>query len=134
MGAGSLALLPPTTNTLSLSLPPLPPLFSYIPPPNHKHTPCHTQLAELDEPLQDQMGFIYEGAAIRGAIRQEQRNGYNWVECPMPGASHQIFLQNLKPVNKRRLQRLAKQKQAQQKQQQQGTQAGAHHGRVVLDA
>lgn len=94
-------------------------------------TACNTQLADLDEPLEDQEGFIYEGVAIRGALQHTMReDGFNWIECPLPGVSHRIMLHNLKPANKRRLQRMAKLKR--QQQQQAGTQAG--HGRVVLDA
>ena len=89
------------------------------------------QLADLDEPLEDQQGFIYEGAAIRNALHQAMQDRCNWIECPLPGVSHKIMMHHLKPANKRRLQRMAKLKQ-QQQQQQAGTQAG--HGRVVLDA
>lgn len=90
--------------------------------------PALLQLADLDDPLEDQKGFIYEGAAIREALRKAaQVDRFNWIECPLPGVSHKIMQHHLKPANKRRLQRMAKLKQ----QQQQGTQAG--HGRVVLD-
>jgi len=90
--------------------------------------PALLQLADLDDPLEDQEGFIYEGAAIREALRKATLDRCNWIECPLPGVSHKIMQHHLKPANKRRLQRMAKLKQQQQ---QQGTQAG--HGRVVLD-
>lgn len=76
------------------------------------------------------MGFIYEKAAIMNAIQQAQRDGYNWVQCPLPAVSHTIMAHHLKPVNKRRLQMLAK---VRGKQQQQQRDAGAQMNRVVLD-
>jgi hypothetical protein len=91
---------------------------------------CLLQLAELQNPVEDQVGFIYERSAIEAAIKAEARNGYNWVECPLPAVKHAIMLHHLKPVNKRRLQLLAKLRQKQQ-QREQGTQAA---NRVVLDA
>lgn len=76
------------------------------------------------------MGFIYERAAIENAIKAASRDRCNWVECPLPGVKHAIMLHHLKPVNKRRLQLLAKLRQKQQEREQ-GTQAA---NRVVLDA
>lgn len=88
------------------------------------------QVAELSNPVEDQMGFIYERAAILNALKQARRDRCNWVECPLPGVSHSIMEHHLKPVNKRRLQMLAK---VRGKQQQQQRDAGAQGNRVVLD-
>lgn len=77
------------------------------------------------------MGFIYERAAIVNALKQAQRDHCNWVECPLPGVSHAIMAHHLKPVNKRRLQMLAKVRGKQQ--QQRKRDAGAQANRVVLD-
>jgi hypothetical protein len=76
------------------------------------------------------MGFIYERKAIEGAIKAAGREGYNWVECPLPGVKHTIMLHQLKPINKRRLQLLEK---LRQKHQQLGRNTQAPN-RVVLDA
>ncbi len=71
------------------------------------------QVAELDEPVEDQKGFIYEKKAIIQALQQAQRNDrFNWVECPLPGVNHAVMLEHLKPVNKRRLQLLAQRRRA----------------------
>lgn len=83
-------------------------------------------MADLDDPVEDQLGFVYEGAAIRDALKLAARDHMNWIECPLPAVSHRIMLYHLKPANKRRLQRLARARQ-----QQQQTQAGG--GRVVLE-
>jgi hypothetical protein len=66
------------------------------------------QVSELDEPVEDQQGFVYEAAAIRAALAAAARDRMNWIECPCPGVSHRIMLHNLKPANRRRLQRLAR--------------------------
>lgn len=86
-------------------------------------------MAELDEPVQDQAGFVYEKAAIVGALRQAAQERMNWVECPLPGVSHKIMLHNLQPANRKRLARLKRARDAHQAEA--GRQAGA--GRVVLD-
>jgi hypothetical protein len=87
------------------------------------------QVAELADPVEDQMGFIYEKSAILNALKQAQRDRCNWVECPLPGVEHKIMAHHLKPVSKRRLQMLAKVRGKQQQQRD----AGAQGNRVVLD-
>lgn len=86
-------------------------------------------VAELADPVEDQMGFIYEKSAILNALKQAQRDRCNWVECPLPGVNHAIMAHHLKPVSKRRLQMLAKVRGKQQQQRD----AGTHGNRVVLD-
>jgi hypothetical protein len=85
------------------------------------------QLVDLQEPVEDHMGFVYERNAIVEAFQHAARTENSaFIECPVPGASHTIFLHQLKPANRRRLQRLARARQ-----QQAGTQAPRG---VVLDA
>lgn len=72
------------------------------------------QVTELDDPVEDQKGFIYERSAIVAALQQAQRNDrMNWVECPLPGVNHAVMLHHLKPVNKRRLQMQAQRRPTQ---------------------
>lgn len=70
------------------------------------------QLVDLESPVEDDKGFVYEGSAIRTAITR----GGGVIECPVAGASHMVRLTNIKPS--RRVLRLQKQKRRQ------GTQAG----------
>jgi hypothetical protein len=85
------------------------------------------QLVDLDEPMEDHLGFVYEKKAVMEAFQHAFRTEYSqFIECPVPGVNHTIFMNQLKPVNKRRLQRLARVRQ-----QQAGTQAPRG---VVLDA
>lgn len=84
------------------------------PPPSLCARLCPVQIAELDNPVEDQKGFIYERSAIVAAINQAQQADHcNWVECPLPGVSHAVMLHHLKPVNKRRLQMQAQRRPTQ---------------------
>jgi hypothetical protein len=83
------------------------------------------QVADLDDPVEDEKGFIYERKAIEAALKKALRDDrMNWIECPLPAVSHPVMLHQLKPVNKRRLQL-----QAQRSKQTQPERRG-----VVLDA
>jgi hypothetical protein len=86
------------------------------------------QLIDLAEPVEDQKGFVYEGAAIKDNIR---RNGGR-IEAPVAGASHWITLSDLKPC--RRVLRMQKHRQRHPvATQQQQTQAPRAAGGRVLD-
>jgi hypothetical protein len=86
------------------------------------------QLIDLDDPVEDQKGFVYEGAAIRADITRNRGR----IECPMAGASHWVTAADLKPC--RRILRMQKHRQrhpgAGQEQQ---TQAPRAAGGRVLD-
>jgi hypothetical protein len=87
------------------------------------------QLIDLDEPVEDQKGFVYEGAAIKENVRR-----YGRIECPVAGASHYIGLSDLKPC--RRVLRMQKHRQRHGPgagQQQQQTQEPRAAGGRVLD-
>lgn len=86
------------------------------------------QLIELDEPVEDQMGFVYEGAAIRADINGQHNKQ---LQCPVAGASHVLTLQSLKPCR-----RILRQQKARQKQHGAGQQGHTQHpggaaGRVL---
>lgn len=72
------------------------------------------QLIDLQEPVEDDKGFVYEGEAIRHTLRRSD----GWMECPVAGASHRVQLNTLKPC--RRILRMQKQRKRQ----------GAHGGQT----
>jgi hypothetical protein len=86
------------------------------------------QLIDLDDPVEDQKGFVYEGAAIRADITRNRGR----IECPMAGASHWVTAADLKPC--KRILRLQKHRQRHPGAgQQQQTQAPRAAGGRVLD-
>ncbi|WIA36485.1 hypothetical protein OEZ86_007785 [Tetradesmus obliquus] len=62
-------------------------------------------LIDLQEPVEDHKGFVYEAAAIKDNIRRN----HGRIECPVAGASHWIQLSDLKPC--RRVLRMQKHRQ-----------------------
>eukprot|EP00882_Tetradesmus_deserticola_P014440 GHRQ01015356.1.p4 GENE.GHRQ01015356.1~~GHRQ01015356.1.p4 ORF type:complete len:146 (+),score=59.33 GHRQ01015356.1:1157-1594(+) len=63
-------------------------------------------LIDLEEPVEDHKGFVYEAAAITDNIK---RSGIGHIECPVAGASHWIRLTDLKEC--RRVKRMQKHRQ-----------------------
>lgn len=66
---------------------------------------CCPQLLDLQEPVEDQKGVVYEGEAVRAALRASRMG---WLEAPVAGSHHRITLASLKPC--RRVLRMQKQR------------------------
>lgn len=57
---------------------------------------CFKKLLELEEPVQDSLGFVYEKAAILSYIKTKGKNGA--VDAPSSGVAHQIRAADLVPA------------------------------------
>lgn len=69
-------------------------------PPTHL---CRKpQVLELEQPVEDRAGFVYDKAAITRAL---QANG-GAIVCPVAGASHTVRMADLRPC--RRIERAKK--------------------------
>jgi hypothetical protein len=56
------------------------------------------QLLELEDPVEDQMGFVYEKSAIVDAIRKANNpRSRNKLTSPIAGTNHLIGMEDLKP-------------------------------------
>ena len=50
------------------------------------------QLVDLEDPVEDQLGFVYEGDAIRKAVARARDR----LTCPIPGTNHRVSSSDLK--------------------------------------
>lgn len=69
--------------------------------PNH-NCPCSLKpLMELEDPVEDEAGIVYDRAAIEGHIRSTMRtNRNNSVMCPLAGSTHEVSLNSLRTAAK----------------------------------
>jgi len=71
--------------------------------PNEKCPMSGKKLEDIDEPVADEKGYVYERAAIEDYIRRngkpEGRGGVGEkvMSCPVAGTSHQVAVSKLKP-------------------------------------
>ena len=54
------------------------------------------QVLELDEPVEDRRGFVYEKADIERYIQQHERRQGGPCPCPVSGTSHSVALADLR--------------------------------------
>lgn len=67
-------------------------------PPHALHAVL--QLLELDQPVMDLVGFVYDKAAILQHIKRMQHvpGGRQSVQCPVAGTAHRITEAELRPA------------------------------------
>ena len=56
------------------------------------------QIMELEEPVEDERGYVYEKAAILDHIRQQERRSPGQCVCPVSGTTHIITAAGLRPA------------------------------------
>lgn len=66
--------------------------------PNERCPISFKFLLDLQDPVQDKKGFVYERASILAYIRDKGRNGA--VDSPQAGTSHKVAAADLQPATK----------------------------------
>ncbi|KAK9785515.1 hypothetical protein WJX73_005777 [Symbiochloris irregularis] len=67
--------------------------------PNSKCPLSGKQLLDINVPVMDSKGFVYEKADIEGYIKRQRTVG-EYVKCPEHGTSHRVALKDLKPARR----------------------------------
>ena len=71
--------------------------------PNEMCPMSGKKLVDIDEPVEDEKGYVYERAAIEDYIRRNGKPegrggaGEKVMSCPVAGTSHQVAVSKLKP-------------------------------------
>lgn len=94
--------------------------------PHPQCTPCPAppQYDDIEQPVVDEKGIVYDKQAIEAYIRQKGGR----AQCPQAGSAHILTIASLKPAT-----RILNRRRQQQRWGTAGTQAAAGAGQTILE-